>query len=73
MAANEENDQYAEVFDEGHSAKEHSVHQRLRANSSIMQLKKILGMSCYYPFPPGLARRNSLGIRVGACTPTSRM
>jgi len=41
--ANHETDQYAEVFELGHSGTEHSVHQRIRANSSIMQLKKILG------------------------------
>lgn len=35
-------DQYAEVFEEGHSGTEHSVHQRMRANSSIMHLEKIL-------------------------------
>ncbi|KAI4206230.1 MAG: hypothetical protein LQ346_001201 [Caloplaca aetnensis] len=35
-------DPYAEHFDAGHSGKEHTVHQRLRANSSIMELKKIL-------------------------------
>lgn len=49
MAHGAENDQYAEIFDEGHSGKEHSVHQRLRANSTIMELKKILGAD----FPPG--------------------
>lgn len=37
-----EDDKYAEFFDAGHSGTEHSVHQRLRANSTIMQLKKIL-------------------------------
>ena len=42
MANNHEQDQYAEVFDDGHSGKEHTVHQRLRANSTIMELKKIL-------------------------------
>ena len=42
MANNHEHDQYAEVFDDGHSGKEHTVHQRLRANSTIMELKKIL-------------------------------
>ena len=42
MANNHEHDQYAEVFEEGHSGKEHTVHQRLRANSTIMELKKIL-------------------------------
>ena len=42
MASNHEHDQYAEVFDDGHSGKEHTVHQRLRANSTIMELKKIL-------------------------------
>ena len=41
MAHND--DQYAEHFDAGHSGKEHHVHQRLRANSTIMELKKILG------------------------------
>ncbi|KAL8908825.1 MAG: hypothetical protein Q9207_000551 [Kuettlingeria erythrocarpa] len=35
-------DPYAEHFDAGHSGKEHTVHQRLRANSSIMEMKKIL-------------------------------
>lgn len=40
---NNEHDQYAEHFDAGHSGKEHTVHQRLRANSTIMELKKILG------------------------------
>jgi len=35
-------DQYAETFDAGHSGTEHSVHQRIRANSTIMELKKIL-------------------------------
>ena len=37
-----ENDQYAESFDDGHSGTQHSVHQRIRANSTIMELKKIL-------------------------------
>jgi len=35
-------DQYAEVFDEGHDPRAHGVHQRIRANSSIMHLNKIL-------------------------------
>lgn len=39
---NTETDQYAEIFDAGHSGKDHTVHQRIRANSSIMELKKIL-------------------------------
>jgi hypothetical protein len=46
MADNNESaveDQYAEVFDEGHDANRDGVHQRIRANSTIMQLKKILG------------------------------
>ena len=42
MAENHDHDQYAEVFEAGHSGKEHTVHQRLRANSTIMELKKIL-------------------------------
>ncbi|KAL8764874.1 MAG: hypothetical protein Q9209_007837 [Squamulea sp. 1 TL-2023] len=37
-----DHDPYAEHFDAGHSGKEDTVHQRLRANSSIMELKKIL-------------------------------
>lgn len=37
-----DHDPYAEHFDAGHSGKDHTVHQRLRANSSIMELKKIL-------------------------------
>ena len=41
MAHND--DQYAEFFDAGHSGKDHTVHQRMRANSTIMELKKILG------------------------------
>ena len=41
--AHNDGDQYAEVFDAGHSGKDHTVHQRLRANSTIMELKKILG------------------------------
>ena len=40
---NTEQDQYSEHFDAGHSGKDHSVHQRLRANSAIMEMKKILG------------------------------
>lgn len=40
--AHPDNDQYAEFFDAGHSGKDHTVHQRLRANSTIMELKKIL-------------------------------
>lgn len=38
---------YEEVIDEGHERDTHApntVHQRLRANSSIMKAKKILGM-----------------------------
>ncbi|KAL9129926.1 MAG: hypothetical protein Q9217_001774 [Psora testacea] len=37
-----ENDPYAEAFDEGHSGKDHTIHARLRANSTIMELNKIL-------------------------------
>ena len=43
IMAHNDNDQYAEFFDAGHSGKEHTVHQRMRANSTIMELKKILG------------------------------
>ena len=37
-------DQYTEIFDEGHGMHRDGVNQRIRANSSIMELKKILGM-----------------------------
>ena len=37
-----ETDQYAEHFDEGHSGKDHTVHQRIRANSMIMEMDKLL-------------------------------
>ncbi|MCJ1240618.1 pyruvate carboxylase [Varicellaria rhodocarpa] len=35
-------DQYAEIFEEGHQMHRDGVHQRIRANSSIMDMKKIL-------------------------------
>ncbi|MCJ1329116.1 pyruvate carboxylase [Thelotrema lepadinum] len=35
-------DQYAEVFEDGHAPHAHGVHQRIRANSSIMHLSKVL-------------------------------
>jgi hypothetical protein len=44
-----DNDPYAETFDAGHSGKEHTVHQRIRANSSIMEHKKILGVQPLSP------------------------
>lgn len=47
MGTHAEDDQYAEHFDVGHSPKEHTVHQRIRANSTVMEHKKILGAS--YP------------------------
>lgn len=40
--AHTETDQYAEHFDEGHSGKDHTVHQRIRANSMIMEMDKLL-------------------------------
>ena len=40
--AHDKHDKYAEEFDDGHSGKEHTIHNRLRANSTIMELKKIL-------------------------------
>ena len=35
-------DQYAEIFEDGHAPHAHGVHQRIRANSSIMHLEKVL-------------------------------
>ena len=43
MGPHAEEDPYAEVFDAGHSGKEHTVHQRIRANSAVIEHKKILG------------------------------
>ena len=45
--------QYEEVFDEGHSGKDHSIHARMRANSTIMDHTKIL-----------VANRGEIPIRV---------
>lgn len=42
-----DHDPYAEHFDAGHSGKDHTVHQRLRANSSIMELVSSLSLSRY--------------------------
>jgi len=53
MAHDHEEDKYAEVFDEGHSGKDHTIHQRMRANSTIMELKKLL-----------VANRGEIPIRV---------
>ena len=50
-------DQYAEVFDEGHEPIRDGVHQRIRANSSIMHLNKIL-----------VANRGEIPIRVSSLT-----
>ena len=43
-SVNGETDRYAIQHDEGHEPHRDGVHQRIRANSSIMQLRKILGM-----------------------------
>lgn len=43
MGPHAEDDPYAEHFDVGHSGKEHTVHQRIRANSAVMEHKKLLG------------------------------
>lgn len=53
MAHSSDHDKYAEHFDPGHSGKDHTIHQRLRANSTIMELKKIL-----------VANRGEIPIRV---------
>ena len=46
-------EQYAEVFEDDHNPHQHGVHQRIRANSSIMHLNKIL-----------VANRGEIPIRV---------
>lgn len=43
MASDKPGDQYAEVFEEGDVPKEAQTVHRIRANSTIMQLNKILG------------------------------
>ena len=45
MAADKPTDKYEEVFEDEEAPKEPQSMQRIRANSSIMQLKKILGES----------------------------
>jgi len=40
--ASHKQDQYSEVFDEGHERDRHGVHKRIRANSTIMKESKIL-------------------------------
>lgn len=69
MAADKPTEKYEEVFEEGEAPKGSQSMHRLRANSSIMQLKKILGKlparSSRGPGLPG-ARRSSL-----CCAPVS--
>lgn len=48
-----QSDQYEEHFDEGHSGKDHTIHARMRANSTIMDHTKIL-----------VANRGEIPIRV---------
>lgn len=43
MAADKPTEKYEEVFEEAEAPKEAQSMHRIRANSSIMQLKKILG------------------------------
>lgn len=45
------NGAYSEVFEEGKDSQQSQTIHRIRANSSIMQLKKILGQ---YSFPQAL-------------------
>lgn len=59
-------DKYAEVFDEGHDVHRDGVHQRIRANSTIMQLKKILGIHPHNLWLPG-CHGNQLLIRDYTC------
>ena len=46
-SVNGETDQYAVQHDEGHEPHRDGVHQRIRANSSIMQMRKILGTASH--------------------------
>lgn len=43
MSAEDPNGAYSEVFEEGLDERQAQTVHRIRANSSIMQLKKILG------------------------------
>jgi len=64
MAADKPTDKYEEVFEDEEAPKEPQSMQRIRANSSIMQLKKILG-----EFPQGACdlghTREAIGPRRG--------
>ena len=53
MATDKPADKYEEVFEEGEAPKEAQSMHRIRANSSIMQLKKILGESAALDAPDG--------------------
>ena len=57
MATNGTYDQYEEVFEDGHARNRDGVHQRIRANSSIMQLNKILGRQSSPRSPSGYAAK----------------
>jgi pyruvate carboxylase len=43
MSADKTSDKYEDVFEDGESGKQTQTVHRIRANSTIMQLNKILG------------------------------
>lgn len=68
MASDKPADQYEEVFEEGDVPKEAQTVHRIRANSTIMQLNKILGQSHSH----SIKRRNGLGVRLLATRKSCR-
>lgn len=68
---NTEHDQYAEFFDVGHSGKDHTVHQRMRANSTIMEHKKILGAKATPPPPQNFLGEMCVSVQVDIWDNTS--
>lgn len=56
MASDKPADQYEEVFEEGDVPKEAQTVHRIRANSTIMQLNKILGQSHSHSIERGTRR-----------------
>ena len=48
MSSAEQNDAYNEVFEEAADERQEQTIHHIRANSSIMQLKKILGKTQFY-------------------------
>ena len=68
MASDKPADQYEEVFEEDDVPKEAQTVHRIRANSTIMQLNKILGQSHMH----SIKRQGVLGVRSPAARKSCR-